>query len=104
MEILGNSISPFQIFLIISLLVVGILGPLNQRRIKKAKLEEEELLGKYDESEEKGNLDLNDEESQQIRNYISSYKNQYSRESIKSALLNNGNSSEKIEKLLDEYY
>ena len=106
MDLLGVQLSLFQIILIIALIVILPLGLWNQKRKSKQKQEEFQMSSQgggstnYVSQEDSSQ----DEESQQIKSYILSYKNQYSRESLRAALINNGNTQKKIDRLLDENY
>ncbi len=104
MELFGIEFNIIQIALIAALLIVGPLGYFNMRRRKKLKEQDEKMFEDFNSQNVQEGPDEDDPESQQIISYITSYKDQYSKESITSALLNNGNNPEKVSKLVDKYY
>lgn len=105
MELFGYELTVFQISLIVALLVIAPLGYYNQRKRAKEKKEEEELFTQgYQNNSDESSINENDEESQQIITYISSYKDSYPKDAIRTALINNGNSQDKVDSLLEKYY
>ena len=102
MEILGIEFSLFQLILIALLFVIAPLGYYNQKRMLKKKEEEENIIKSY--NQKNSSTQEDDEESKQIINYINNYKGSYPKDTIKSALLNNGNTAEKVESLVEKYY
>lgn len=93
-------ISALQIILIISLFLIIPVGIWNQRRRKK-QIEE---MSNYYSGSSLSNQGKGDFSNEKIKNYVVQYKDSYSRESIKSALVGAGNSEEEVEKYLVEFF
>lgn len=95
-----------NIIKLVSLVLGGILilffGFIIQRKIlKKKELEEIKMYSNYNNLEDNKNIS---EKENEARNYILKYKDSYSKDSIKNALINNGNSLEDVERWLDKYF
>lgn len=91
-------LTSFQIFLIISLIVVFPLGLWNQKRmIKKREFSMENYHSQRD-------LNSLSQDEKNARQYILEYKTQYSKESLKKALINSGASEKQIDSWLIKYY
>ncbi len=90
-------LDPLQIILIALLVIIVPIGFLNQR--KRVKMKKEMDYHEVLKSSQTGEYS-----NDKIINYIEKYKAQYPRDSIKSALINAGNSSEEVEKYLNKFY
>jgi len=90
-------------------LVILIGGFIVQRSyLKKKKLAEEKAYSGYNNSSSSvpttsSSVD-GDYSNETIKNYISEYKSTYPRDSIKSALINAGNSESEVEKYLNKFF
>lgn len=104
MELFGIEFTILQVALVFALLLVGPLGFYNMKRRKRLKAQDESMFENFNSHTVEEGPGEDDAESQQIISYITSYKDQYSKESITSALLNNGNNPEKVSRLVDRYY
>ena len=88
------------------LLIIPIGGYIQHRHIKKKK-EEEDAMYSYPNSSQNDNSSDQEELSdkqKQIKQYILDYKSSYSKESIKQALIQAGNTEQEVSFLLEKYY
>lgn len=97
-------LEPFQIFLIVALLLIVPLGFWNMKRMQKKKQEEEDLMYSQASQNSIPSTQSISPQEQTAKEYIESYKSQYPRESIKTALINSGNSSEDVDAWLTKYF
>jgi len=83
-------------------ILVSIIGFIIQKKsIAKKKAEQEKMNSHYSSSNSSMGEDYSNET---IKNYILQYKTTYSRDSIKTALVTSGNSSEDVEKYLNKFF
>ncbi len=95
-------LSILQIILIVLLLIIVPLGLWNQRRMKKKQLELENF--NYNNSQQNTiNTEISIQE-QNAKKYIEQYKNQYSKESLKSVLINNGSNELDVNNWIAKYF
>lgn len=99
MKLAGVEITIFQIILLAALVVVVIVGYINQRRRVKAKEDEDAYLEK--DTEQKT---FSAEEKAPLKEYILKYNSEFSEESLRVALRNNGYDPELIEVCLKENF
>jgi len=89
-----------QMLLIGSLILIVPIGLYNQILRKKKKQEAEKLYANSNNS----NVSNEDYSNDTIKNYISQYKGTYSKDAIKSALVNAGNSESEVERYLNKFF
>jgi len=88
---------------------VIVVGFIFQRKAQKKKAEEMAMMQQNYGSGDSGKMDLNGSESEltevqkSIKNYILNYKSNYSREQIKSALIQAGNSDSDVDEMLNKF-
>ncbi|MDA3856109.1 MAG: hypothetical protein PF569_07670 [Candidatus Woesearchaeota archaeon] len=93
-------INPLQIFLIVSLVLIFPIGLWNQKRMAKAK---QNSMQSYSYNPNMGGDNLNENEKK-AQEYIIQYKSTYSKESVKTGLLNMGLSDSESESYLSKYF
>lgn len=88
------------IVILTSAFTILIVGFIVQRKHIAKKQKELDMMN----SQYSSNSEILSEEEKVAKNYIESYKSSFSRDSIKQALLQSGNSSENIETWLNKYF
>lgn len=89
-----------------STLIILIGGFLIQKSyLKKKKLQQEQAYGQYSSSNSSdSNSSSEDYSNETIKSYILEYKGTYSKESIKMALVNSGNSPSDVDRYLNKFF
>lgn len=86
-------------------ILVLVIGFIITQKIKKKHKEEIAMMNEnYQNTSQNLQSDSLSAEEESSKTYIEQYKSMYSRESIKSALINNGNSEENVENWLNKYF
>lgn len=86
-------------------ILVLVIGFIITQKIKKKHEEEIAMMNKnYPNTSQNLQSDSLSAEEESSKTYIEQYKSMYPRESIKSALINNGNSEENVENWLNKYF
>lgn len=115
-----SSISTGQIIGLVLVVVIVPLGIWNMKRMQRKKLEEEDQFASMGSTEiqaptetvegsasgavpQTGGVETPEAEIP-LKTYIEQYKSQYSKEALKSALLNNGYDSTLVDTCLEKYF
>jgi len=86
----------------IIVLVIGFIQ--TQKKKKKHEKEMAMMNQNYSNSSQNSESESLSSQEKSSKTYIEQYKSMYPRESIKSALVNNGNSEEDVENWLNKYF
>jgi uncharacterized protein YacL len=107
-SLFGLEFSNFQFFLIVVLILTLIFGPLGMIKAKKKREEEERMMMNSYSSGDNSNVSddsVQISENEKIaKEYILQYKSTYPKESIKQALIQNGNLEDDVNKWLEKYF
>lgn len=95
-----NPVGPLQISLFVFIILIITVGLWNQKRMVKKKAQ---TMQNYTYNPDMGNSNLSENEKK-AQEYILQYKSTYSKESVKSGLLNMGLSDSESESYLAKYF